>query len=134
MVTFVAVYTSCRAILTCPQECICTLRQLAAADTVDFWVPAVLLNILEGLTIEAPQRFRGESPNGAYTPRTEIEEVWERAPKCPLNLACRLPSAVTSTVSAPFGKGDRLVIHDGIIMLNSSSLTGQERRNKDYSS
>ena len=40
----------------------------AATHTAEFPCPAVLLDMPEGLTLEAPQGLRGVTPDGVHTP------------------------------------------------------------------
>ena len=49
----------------------------AATHGAEFPDTAVLLDIPEGLTLEAPQRFGGVPPDGVHTPRTQVKGVRE---------------------------------------------------------
>ena len=86
----------------------------AAAHGAEFPCPAVLLDMPEGLTLEAPQWLGDVPPHRVYTPRTKVKGVRESIPERHQDLAGGFPAAVTRAVSHPPCEGDTRVSQDGV--------------------
>ena len=70
MVTFAAIRASCSTVFTTSQSTDALVGGMPfAADTTEIAIPAVLLDMPEGLTLEAPQGLTGEYPDGVLAPR-----------------------------------------------------------------
>ena len=85
----------------------------SAADATEVLPQAVLLDMPEGMALEAPEWLRDKSPHGEFTPEPKIEDLREGSSEGGLDLQGRLCASMSKTLRAPLRKGYTRVFQDG---------------------